>query len=96
MPAGRRRRRWQFSYRFDTPGDHAVEVRADGDALDVDNHRCLVVPVRQAIRVLCIDGRPSGQPFRGAADYLAVALAPRGRADRATPWCRPKWPRRVP
>ena len=65
-----------FSYRFDTPGDHAIEVRAPGDALDIDNHRFLAAPVRQAIRVLCIDGRPSGRPFHGAADYLAVALAP--------------------
>ena len=73
-----------FSYRFDAPGDHAIEVRAAGDALDVDNHRFLAVPVRQAIRVLCIDGRPSGRPFHGAADYLAVALAPQAQpADHA-------------
>jgi hypothetical protein len=70
-----------FSYRFDAPADHAIEVRAAGDALDVDNHRYLAAPVRQAIRALCIEGRPSGQPFRGAADYLAVALSP--QADHA-------------
>ena len=69
-----------FSYRFDAPGDHAIEARAAGDALDVDNHRYLALPVRQAIRVLCIDGRPSGKPFHGAADYLAVALAPQAAA----------------
>ena len=63
-----------FLYRFDAPADHAIEVRAVGDALDVDNHRFLAAPVRQAIRALCIDGRPSGVPFHGAADYLAVAL----------------------
>ena len=68
-----------FSYRFDAPGDHAIEVRAVGDALDVDNHRFLAAPVRQAIRALCIDGRPSGSSFRGAADYLAVALAPQAQ-----------------
>ena len=67
----------EFSCRFDSPGDHAIEVRAAGDALDVDNHRYLALPVRQAIRVLCIDGRPSGGSFQGAADYLAVALTPR-------------------
>jgi hypothetical protein len=66
----------RFAHRFDAPADHAIEVRAPGDALDVDNHRFLAAPVRQAIRVLCVDGRPSGRPFRGAADYLAVALAP--------------------
>lgn len=66
----------QFTHQFDSADDHAIEVRAMGDALNVDNHRFLAVPVLQAIRVLCIDGRPSGTPFRGAADYLAVALAP--------------------
>jgi hypothetical protein len=70
-----------FSYRFDVPGDHAIEVRAPGDGLDVDNHRFLVVPVREAIRALCIDGRPSGRPFQGAADYLALAL--NSRAERS-------------
>ena len=74
----------RFSYRFETPGDHSLEVRAQGDALDVDNHRYLVVPVRQSIRALCVDGRPSGEPFHGAADYLAAALAPQaGRSGRA-------------
>lgn len=71
----------QFSHQFDSAADHAVEIRALGDALDVDNHRFLAVPVRQAIRVLCINGRPSGTPFRGATDYLTVALAP--EANRA-------------
>ncbi len=66
----------EFSCRFDAPGDHTLEVRAAGDALDIDNHRYLSLPVRQAIRVLCVDGRPSGLPFQGAADYIAAALAP--------------------
>ncbi len=35
--------------------------------------------MRQTIRALCIDGRPSGNAFRGAADYLAVALTPEGQ-----------------
>jgi len=70
-----------FSYRFETPGDHAIEVRAEGDSLSVDNRRFLSVPVRQSLRVLCIDGRPSGEPFGGASNYLVFALSPQG--DRA-------------
>ena len=65
-----------FSCRFDTPGDHVIEARAPGDALDTDNHRFLVLPVRESISVLCVDGRPSGEPFAGATGYLAAALAP--------------------
>lgn len=66
-----------FSHRFETPGDHAIEIRAEGDALDVDNHRWLALTVKQDVPVLCINGRPSGTPFGGATDYLYYALAPR-------------------
>jgi hypothetical protein len=74
-----------FAYRFDTAGDRAIEVRTPGDAMETDNVRCLSLPVRQAIRVLCIDGRPSGEAFRGAADYLVAALAPEGAASGQSP-----------
>lgn len=70
----------RFAHRFESPGEHVVEVRVGGDYLDVDNHRWQVVPVAEQLRVLCVDGRPGGGDFRGAADYLAVALAP-GRDD---------------
>ena len=66
-----------FVYRFDAPGDHAVEVRSNDDLLEIDNRRFLAVRVRESTRALCIDGRPSGTPFHGAADYLAVALSTR-------------------
>lgn len=72
-----------FSYRFDRGGEHAVEVRAGGDALDVDNHRYLALPVKDVIRVLCVNGRPGGVGFRGATDYLMVALTPSGDDERS-------------
>ncbi len=65
-----------FSYRFEAPGDHTLEVRLEGDLLEVDNHRWLALPVKPFVRVLCVDGRPSGEPFGGATDYLVAALAP--------------------
>ncbi|MFW5693166.1 MAG: vWA domain-containing protein, partial [Thermoguttaceae bacterium] len=74
-----------FEHRFDRPGDRAVEVRAEGDALATDNRRYLAVPVRRSVSVLCIEGRPSGKPFGGAADYLAVALAPADEPGLAAP-----------
>jgi hypothetical protein len=58
------------SHRFDTLGDHIVEVQLDDDALPLDNRRWLVVPVRESLRVLCIGGRPS------ETKHLALALAP--------------------
>ena len=45
-----------FSYRFEAPGDHTMEIRVEGDSLDVDNHRWLAVPVKQYVHVLCVDG----------------------------------------
>ena len=73
-----------FSCQFETPGDHTVEVRTAGDSLEIDNRRWMAIPVRQSVRVLCINGRPSGEPFGGATDYLVFALWPRDdRAEQA-------------
>ena len=58
------------------PGD----VRGPADALEVDNHRYLAVNVRQALRVLCVDGRPAGDPLKASAFNLAVALPSRERS----------------
>lgn len=66
-----------LAYRFETPGNHTADVRIAGDKLETDNHRWLAVPVKSFVRVLCIDGRPSGVPFQGATGYLQVALSPR-------------------
>ena len=57
-------------HRFETAGEHTIEARLEGDALEVDNHRWRSIPVRPSIRVLCIEGRP------GAARYVAWALEP--------------------
>ena len=60
----------QHYHRFEVGGEHEVEVRLGDDGLSVDNHRWLSVPVREAIRVLCISGKP------GAAKNVAFALNP--------------------
>lgn len=78
-----------FAYRFDTPGDHVLEVRSEGDLLDIDNHRWISVPVRQSIPVLCVDGRPSGERAGGATGYLRLALAP-SKGGMATTLIRPQ------
>ena len=60
-----------FPFRFETPGEHLAEVRLAGDSLPIDDRRWLSVPVREAIRVLCIHGKP------GEARHVALALEPR-------------------
>lgn len=47
----------RFNYQFTSPGDHTIEVRIPGDALNVDNHRYLALPVREYVRALCVSGK---------------------------------------
>jgi len=61
---------------FASAGDHLVEVRIDDDALPTDNKRSLVVPVRDALSVLLVDGSPKPEPFASETDYLVQALNP--------------------
>lgn len=60
----------QFDYPFAAPGEHRVEVRLDNDPLTIDNHRWLSVPVRDSVRVLCVEGQLAG------ARSVAFALNP--------------------
>ena len=64
-----------FTHKFDAPGQHKLTVRAAADGLDIDNTRSLVVPVREEIRVLCVEGRDA------AARYVADALSVSAGAD---------------
>ncbi len=62
-----------FEHRFDTPGDHAVEARLTGDPLDkldVDNHRWLAAPVKEAISALVVNGEGSREQGRFLVDAL--------------------------
>jgi hypothetical protein len=64
-----------FAHRFEAPGDHAVEARLSGDpldALDIDNHRWLAVPVKESLEALIVNGEGS----REEARYLFNALNP--------------------
>ena len=65
-----------FRQQFSTPGDHVVEVSIDDDPLERDNRRWLVVPVRESLNVLLVDGHFKSQPYQAETDYLAQALAP--------------------
>ena len=71
-----------FTYRFDSPGDHVVRANLAGDLLEIDNHRWLSLAVRESIKVLCINGKPAGEAFGGATDYLEVALSPQKEGGR--------------
>ncbi len=65
-----------FRRQFTTPGDHLLEVALDDDPLLVDNRRRLVVPVRESLSVLLVDGSYKSEAYQAETDYLAQALAP--------------------
>ena len=65
-----------FHQQFTTSGDHRVEVSIDEDPLALDNKRWLVVPVRESISVLLVDGYFKSEPYQAETDYLAQALSP--------------------
>jgi hypothetical protein len=65
----------QLEYTFTAPGLHHVELSISGDDLEADNDRWQVSQLREAIQVLCVEGRP------GEADLLELALDPSGEAS---------------
>lgn len=66
-----------IAHRFDAPGEHVIEAHLADDALPIDNHRWLVVPVREAVHVLCVGGVPSDTRL------VALALAPQKQNSQA-------------
>jgi hypothetical protein len=65
-----------FSISFSTGGEHRVLVRLQKDSLPLDDQRWLAVPVREHLRVLCVDGGNSGTAAGSATEYLELALSP--------------------
>jgi hypothetical protein len=73
-----------FTHTFSTGGEHRLQVRLAADELNVDNLRQLVVPVKEEVRALCVNGKLAGEA-RGNATYnLELALAPATR-DQPSP-----------
>ncbi len=66
----------EFQPLFRESGDHLLEVRLQEDSLAIDNRRLLVLPVRNELRVLLVNGRPAGRPVDSATYYLDRVLAP--------------------
>lgn len=64
-----------LAWRFAAPGDHSIEVRLvdnPSDGLEIDNHRWVVLPVKDSVSVLVINGEGAAQNAR----YLVDALNP--------------------
>lgn len=72
-----------WEHQFLSAGDHSVEIHLEDDALPLDNRRWLIVPVREQLNVLLVNGRPAGRPRDSATFYVERALAP---ATTFEPW----------
>jgi hypothetical protein len=70
----------EFRIAFPTPGAAAVEVSLPPDLFPADDRAALAVDVREALRVLIVDGSPNPGSLRSASFCLARALDPSGRA----------------
>jgi hypothetical protein len=71
-----------FAVPFAYGGERRVQLRLQKDAFPLDDQRWLVVPVKDRIRVLCVNGGNARSATGKATDYLELALAPGGSAVR--------------
>ncbi len=62
--------------RFETSGNVKLAAVLEQDELALDNTRYAVAPVRERVRVLCVDGAPSNRPGESATHFVKTALAP--------------------
>jgi hypothetical protein len=65
-----------FSHKFATPGDYALQVRIENDALDLDDGRTIIVTVKDTVPVMLVNGKPAVEEYDRATGYLRDALQP--------------------
>ena len=65
-----------FKYKFPDPGDYVVRFETDHDGLESDDARRVVVTVKDEVPVLLVNGKPAGEAYDQAAQYVSTALNP--------------------
>lgn len=63
-----------FVYAWQSAGQQNIRVRLTKDRLETDNQRFQVVNVRDAVRVLLVEGNPAGSTREQSSHYLRTAL----------------------
>lgn len=76
VPAGRAGASVTFTHTFATPGTYILQVRTAGDDLEPDDSRAIVVTVKDAVPVMLVNGRPAGDLYDQATEFLRDALNP--------------------
>ncbi|MFW6108283.1 MAG: PA14 domain-containing protein [bacterium] len=72
-----------FEHRFSSPGPRLVAARIAGrDDLPADDTASRVLNVIDRLSVLIVDGTPATRPLGGAADFIDIALTPKGENEQ--------------
>src|SRR5229473_1993823 len=65
-----------FSFKFPSAGEYAVQVRAESDALELDDRRTVIVSVKDTVPVMLVNGKPAVELYERATEFLSDALNP--------------------
>src|SRR5438874_2364094 len=65
-----------FPFKFRSPGEYAVQVRAESDSLELDDARTVVVSVKETVPVMLVNGKPAIELYDRATEFLSDALNP--------------------
>lgn len=79
-----------FEYKFQSPGDHVVQVQVQNDVLPLDDMRSAVLTVKRDLPVLLVNGKSFGDPFDQSAEWLRLALNPFGNPGEGTSVVKPR------
>jgi hypothetical protein len=75
LPAGEKAT-VSFPYKFSTPGTYVAQVRIDADGLEADDSRTVVIPVKETVPILLVNGKPATEPRDRGTEFLRIALNP--------------------
>jgi hypothetical protein len=74
----------QFTHLFEKSGTHAGSIQiAQPDKLQRDDTVHFAVRVREKLKVLIVDSRPTSDPAHDEAYYIATALSPSGSSGES-------------
>lgn len=82
--------RVEFSYTFETSGEHQLRVQIEDDSLPIDNRRWLALPVKNELNVLLVNGRRSGRASENATFYLETVFSPSTSKQKWRGFTRPR------
>lgn len=86
VPPGRNGVPVSFKHTFTIPGEYALQVRLESDALEVDDSRSIVVTVKDTVPVMLVNGKPAPESLDQATHFLRAALNPfKGTVPRNMP-----------